>query len=1188
MRPVIKCPECDSSLPERWPKGLCSQCALSGALELAASDKEPSSLSAEAGEGKTDGPAAPGEPHRFGDYELLEEIGRGGMGVIYRARQVSLNRTVALKMILAGQFASKQEVLRFRSEADAAADLQHPCMVSIHETGERDGQHYFSMDYVEGRTLADLGRDTPLPAARAARYAKMIAEGIHYAHSRGVLHRDLKPSNVIIDSHDQPRITDFGLAKRVRGDFGLTVTGQVLGSPNFMPPEQTSTKDGKAGPASDVYGMGATLYYLLTGRPPFQAGTIEAVLLLLRDAEPVAPRLLNPSVPRDLETICLKCLEKVPARRYPSAQSVADELGRFLSGEPIAARPLHALNKLWRWCRRRPAIAVLSAGVLLLLLVLTIGSSVAAWRISRARLSEQRANRDLRDTVSSLELQRAENFFRNGDAGTAVAHLAAMLRRDPSNPIAASRLISALVHRNWALRAPATMHHNGPIETLCFSPNGRHILSASRDQTAKIWDVSTGKAVAVLQHTGQVFCANYNSNGTRIVTACAEGPAQIRDATTGEPRTPPLQHTGRIHWAEFSADGRWVVTASADTTARIWDATSGALKHELRKHTSHVVLARFSPDGKRVATGGSHGSIRIWDADSGEMLFRVEDRNSLLTAMAFSPDGKRLVSICQDEVVRLWNLETRTEIHLLLENEPVNHAAFSPDSRFLLTGSRDATARIWDVNTGLPIGPSLVHEGAVAGGKFSPDGQKLVTLSREHSARLWDMRTRLPLCQPIRVPEEFGEVDFSPDGGRLVTAGRDGTIHVWDIQPRRFAGIETRFETAITCVAFSPDGERLLTASWDGAARVLDAGTGKTLTELPHEAGLYLAEFSSDGSRVFTASINGEVRLWDSRKGVLVAGPFQHPAKMKSVRFNPGGDRLAIAAFDETVRVWDPETWQPITPSMTHRGVLMAHFSPDGRLVLSAGEDHAARVWNASSGEPVLPPLLHKDHVKRAEFSPDGKRIVTASTDDTSCVWDLESGQPVIPPFQHTRIVESVRFSLDGSRVITASLDRTARIWDARTGGALTPPLKHDYSLLDACFARDGEMAMTGCWNGALRAWDAKTGQPLTESLEAGGWTPRFVAFDPTGRRMAMGGTDSIVRLWPIPAVPIPVPEWFLIFTESVAGIRLGDRGQVELVPEAEFETTVRDLRSKNENGFYGHLARWFLADPTDREPAPF
>ena len=327
---VVACPECGDLLPPGWPKGLCSRCALAGALQAAVVEDcgAPQGVPQSAvtsSSGILPRTAQP-FPCAFGEYELLEEIARGGMGVVYRARQVRLNRIVALKMILAGQFASQQEVVRFRREAEAAANLRHPGIVAIHEIGEEQGQHYFSMDFVQGRNLAEIIREGRLPARRAARYSQAIADAIHYAHQQGVLHRDLKPSNILIDENDQPRITDFGLAKRVRGDLGLTATGEVLGSPSFMPPEQTSGKSAKLGPPSDVYGVGAILYNLLTGRPPFQAETIDAVLVQLREADPVAPRLLNPSISPDLETICVKCLEKEPARRFPDAAALEHAL----------------------------------------------------------------------------------------------------------------------------------------------------------------------------------------------------------------------------------------------------------------------------------------------------------------------------------------------------------------------------------------------------------------------------------------------------------------------------------------------------------------------------------------------------------------------------------------------------------------------------------------------------------------------------------------------------------------------------------------------------------------------------------------------------------------------------------------------------------------------------------------------
>src|SRR5262245_7732355 len=333
--------------------------------------------------------------HSFGDYELLEEIARGGMGVVYKARQKSLGRLVAVKLILAGQFAGKQIAQRFKSEAIAAAVLQHPNIVAVHEVGVHDGRHFFSMDYVEGRNLAELVAQRPLPPRDVARYVKLIAEAIHYAHGQGILHRDLKPSNVLIDAAtDQPRVTDFGLAKRLDGESSLTVTGQVLGSPHFMPPEQAGRGRGKVGRTSDVFGLGGILYFLLTARAPFQGETIEATIDQVLHAEPVSPRLLNVTVPVDLETICLKCLEKEPARRYQTAQEVVEELERFLRNEPILARPISSVERAWRWCRRKPVVASLGTATLVLLLAVAVGAPIAAFQIYRERVRAEEARRN--------------------------------------------------------------------------------------------------------------------------------------------------------------------------------------------------------------------------------------------------------------------------------------------------------------------------------------------------------------------------------------------------------------------------------------------------------------------------------------------------------------------------------------------------------------------------------------------------------------------------------------------------------------------------------------------------------------------------------------------------------------------------------------------------------------------------
>ncbi len=491
------CAQCGAEIASGLLDDRCPKCLLWLAIE-----DEPGEAAAISGGRKLTG------------YELLEEIGRGGMGAVYKARQISLNRVVAVKMILAGGLASEEAVRRFRAEAAMAASLQHPHIVAVHEVGEFEGHQYFSMDYVEGKNLAELARDHPLAVRQAAGYLKTIAEAVQYAHQQGILHRDLKPSNVLIDLFDQPRITDFGLAKRLwvagippggsgggieRGQAGplnsqtgnlikpewdFTLSGQVLGSPNFMPPEQAAGRPGDMGPASDVYGMGALLYYLLTGRPPFQAESLTSLLKQVAGAEPVTPRLLNPNVPKDLETICLRCMEKEPIRRYRSAQLLAAELGRFLAGEPILARPVGALSKGWRWCRRQPAVAALSAG-----LVLSVGLGFAGvvWQWRLARMEAYRSQRYAYGASMNLAQQALEeNNLRR------VVELLSLQQPQPGASDVRGWEWRYLWNQCQGDQILSLDGHSNTVTSVDYLPDGHGLISASCDRTIRFWNAQTG------------------------------------------------------------------------------------------------------------------------------------------------------------------------------------------------------------------------------------------------------------------------------------------------------------------------------------------------------------------------------------------------------------------------------------------------------------------------------------------------------------------------------------------------------------------------------------------------------------------------------------------------------------------------------------------------------------------------
>jgi len=1230
MAPNRTCQQCGTHLPGHVADWLCPKCLLGQAANQASPDL-PLNLH----------PPVHGSPavlHYFGDYELLREIARGGMGVVYEARQVSLNRIVAVKLIQSGRFASEEYKKRFRAEAESAASLQHPNIVAIHEVGEYGGQEYFSMDFIEGSDLGSIVRERPLPIRRAATYLKTIAEAIHYAHQRGIMHRDLKPSNVLIDSSDQPRVTDFGLAKRLPSSelhskgSELTRTGQVLGTPGFISPEQAGGKCKMVGAASDVYSLGAVFYFLVTARAPFTADSLEEILRQIHDDEPASLRLLNASVPRDLETICLKCLRKEPHQRYPSAQALAEDLGRWLQGEPIQARAAGRTEKLWRWCVRKPALA---GAIAALHLVGATGLGGILWQWRRAEINadaaQQLADRESAQrqraeaALTSLELQRVEHLFETDDVTMGMAYLARIVRQQPHNPIAVRRLVSALSQRSFALPFGLPLTHDSRVWHSEFSRDGRQVATAASDFTARLWDAATGQALGVpMLHSNAVAFAGFSPDGERLVTFSRNSRAAFKtdfsahlwESPSGRAVGQPMTHSNEIRSVQFSPDALRVLTASEDGTARLWNARTGEALLEPLKHSGPVRSARFSPDGSQVVTA-SEADVHVWNASTGLRVAGPFRHRSGVTGAEFSPDGRRLVTIALDFSTCLWDvakglpiggpLAHSGEVHIArftsdgerivvaLRNglvrifsardwiplvpamrHPlwVTVAGLGPDEERLFTASNDNTARLWSVDTGEPLTAPMQHDGLIWSGGLSPNGLFAVTASADKTARIWDVRLGDARSQTLFHQGPVNAAEFSPDGEWIATASQDGSARLWNARTGAPRGPEMRHASWVSTVKFSADGSRIATASGDGTARIWDGQTCQPLTEpLRHGSPVDRIAFSPEGLMLATAAHIGTnvLCLWDTRTGQLIRDPIRHAAGVSVLSFDPDGRRLVSDDFNaDRGQIRDLESGRLLFELIGHEGWLChGEFSPDGQRILTASEDGTARVWDASTGLPLAGPMRHRTIVPLAHFSADGRRIVTASQDMTSQVWDVMTALPVGDPMRHRDRVNSAAFSPDGRLVVTASDDGTARLWDASTGWPVSEPFHHRDKVVSARFSPDGLNVLTASHDGSARVWEVP---------------PSFlgVELSPASSSLSDGkdGPNSDPML-ESPAVLLAD------LAESIIGKRVHVSGSLESVSP----TTLGVLRTRIatiplESRFRRWLD-WFLADRSARAISP-